>query len=109
MRVDERAVEVLEQARDFRKNVLAEEHHAAARPRRQRRQADDRRIGERDRDVLPRQPQRRPQRRQKIRDVVQSRARRTVAAESVVPRARMMRTPLRVSRDGKRRAGRRRG
>ncbi len=58
-RVDQRTVKILEQAGDFRKDVLAEEHHAAPRPRRQRRQPDDRRIGQRHRHVLPRQAQRR--------------------------------------------------
>src|ERR1043166_415013 len=52
--VDRRVVEVFEERGDFRKDILAEKHEARARPscRRQRRQAENRRIGQRDDDVL---------------------------------------------------------
>ncbi len=101
-------LKVLEQPGDLREDVLAEEHHAAARPRRERRQADDRRIGQRDRHVLSRQPQRRSTAPTGNRSRSSSRARRTSAATTVVPRARMMRTPLRSLRRGNRTGGGRR-
>ncbi len=68
--VDELALEVFEQAGDLREDILAIKHHAAPRARRQRRQPDDRRIGQRHRDILPRQAQRDPQRREEIGEVV---------------------------------------
>ena len=81
-RVDERTAKILEQAGDLRKDVLAEEHHAAPRPRGQRRQADDRRIGQGDRHVLARQAQRRSTAPTGNRSRSWSPGRRTIAART---------------------------
>ena len=89
--VDRLVVEVLEERRHFRKDVLAQEHEARARPARrpERRQAENRRIGQRHHDVLRAEPPARRERRREVAQVVAgapgespARERRAVGAEN---------------------------
>ena len=70
-RVDQAAAESFDQGADFRKDVLAEEDESRAPARRgQRREADHRRIGQRDDDVLPWKSERLQQGRREVRQIV---------------------------------------
>ncbi len=83
-RVDRGAVEVRQERGDFREEVLERHHERRAEPppRQVGRQADDRRIGQRDDDVRPVDPQARDARGQEVADVV-ARARRKPALVEV--------------------------
>ena len=102
--VDGAVLKVLEQRRDFGKDVLAEKHEARAGPPRgpERGEADDRRIGQRDDDVGPADAEAGRRRGREIADVVR-RAAANRPGRSLVPFARRMSTPRCTSRVTRRR------
>ena len=99
--VDRVAVEVLHQHRHFRKHVLKRHHERRAEPQagQPRRQADDRRIGQRDDDVGLVEPEAGVARGQEVRDVVAGAAGESTLRESRAARPEDLDAVVTVARE----------